>query len=218
MLGYGHEATDKTYTEKDWTDLKNPAAPVPPYPKSKTLAEQAAWDWIKTEGGDMELSVVNPVGVYGPVLGKDFATSVILVSRLLDGDMPGLPNLGFSIVDVRDVADLHLRAMTDPKAKGERFLAVCDDGWIWTKDVAQTLRDRLGDKAKYVPTRTVPNFVVRIVGLWDPSVRLVSPELGKVKHCSNEKAKSVLGWQPRSKEEAVIASAESLHEFGVVKK
>ena len=112
----------------------------------------------------MELSVVNPVGVYGPVLGKDFATSVIVISRLMDGEVPGIPNLGFSLVDVRDVADLHLRAMTDPKAKGERFLAVSDDGFIWMKDMAQILKNRLGDKAKKVPTRTVPNFVLSIVG------------------------------------------------------
>lgn len=113
----------------------------------------------------MELSVVNPVGVYGPVLGKDFATSVIVVSRLMNGEVPGIPNLGFNLVDVRDVADLHLRAMTDPKANGERFMAVGDDGFMWMKDMAQTLKNRLGDKAKNVPTRTVPNLVMRMVGL-----------------------------------------------------
>jgi nucleoside-diphosphate-sugar epimerase len=138
---------------------------VAAYQKSKTLAERAAWDWIAKEGGDMELSVVNPVGVYGPVLGKDFATSVIVISRLMNGEVPGIPNLGFNLVDVRDVADLHLRAMTDPKAKGERFTAVSDDGFMWMKDMAQILKNRLGDKAKNVPTRTVPNFVMRMVAL-----------------------------------------------------
>lgn len=152
------------------------------------------------------------------MLGRDFATSVIVVSRLMNGEMPGLPNLGFNLVDVRDVADLHLRAMTDPKAKGERFMAVADGGgFVWMKDMAQILKNRLGDKAKNVPTRTVPNFVIRIVGLWDASVRMVTPELGKVKQCSNEKAKSVLGWTPRTQEEAVVSCGESLCKFGVVK-
>jgi nucleoside-diphosphate-sugar epimerase len=188
------------------------------YGKSKTLAERAAWDWIESEGGNMELAVINPVGVFGPVLGKDFATSVVAISRLMNGEMPGLPNLGFNIVDVRDVADLHLRAMTDPKANGERFLAVADNGFMWMKDMAMTLRNQLGEKAKNVPTRTVPNFVIRIVGLWDPAVKLITPELSKVKNCSNEKAKTVLGWKPRSIQDAIVSAGESLYEFGVVKK
>ena len=166
----------------------------------------------------MELTVINPVGVFGPVLGKDFATSVIAISRLMNGEMPGLPNLGFNIVDVRDVADLHLRAMTDPKASGERFLAVADNGFMWMKDMATTLKENLGEKAKHVPTRTVPNFVIRIVGMWDPAAKLVVPELGKVKNCSNEKAKTLLGWQPRSMQDAVVDCGESLYKFGIVKK
>ena len=166
----------------------------------------------------MGLTVINPVGVFGPVLGKDFATSVIAISRLMNGEMPGLPNLGFNIVDVRDVADLHLRAMTDPKANGERFLAVSGNGFMWMKDMALTLKDQLGEKAKNVPTRTVPNFVIRIVGLWDPTVKLIAPDLSKVKNCSNEKAKTVLGWKPRSMQDAIVSSGESLYEFGLVKK
>lgn len=166
----------------------------------------------------MDLTVVNPVGIFGPVLGKDFATSVMAVYRLMNGEMPGIPNLGFNVVDVRDVADLHLLAMTDPKAGGERFMAICDDGFIWMKDMAQLLRRNLGDKAKNVPTRVVPDFVIKIVGLWDPAVRLVAPELSKIKNCSNEKAKSVLGWKPRSVQDSIIDCGDSLYKFGLVKK
>ena len=126
--------------------------------------------------------------------------------------------LGFGAVDVRDVADLHLRAMTDSKAKGERFLAVSDDGFVWTKDMAAKLKAGLGEEAKRVPTRVVPNFVVRILGFFDPTVGSITNELGKVKNVTNEKAKSVLGWRPRSTEEALVASAKSLDQFGLIKR
>src|SRR5689334_9624038 len=121
-IGYGHPPRDKPFDESDWTDLGG--ADVQPYIKSKTLAERAAWDFIAQEGGGLELSVVNPVGIFGPVLGPDYSTSILLVQKLMDGAMPGCPRLQFGIVDVRDVADLHIRAMADPAAKGERFLAV----------------------------------------------------------------------------------------------
>src|ERR1700733_11123729 len=120
-VGYGHPPSDRPFSEKDWTDPNGPD--VGPYVKSKTLAERAAWDFIAREGGSLELSVVNPVGVFGPVLGPDFSPSIQIVQRLMDGAVPGCPRLSFGVVDVRDVADLHLRAMTDPAAQGERFLA-----------------------------------------------------------------------------------------------
>ena len=131
--------------------------------------------------------------------------------------MPGLPHLGFGLVDVRDVADLHLRAMTDPKANGERFLGVTDDGFVWTRDIALTLKRRLGDKAKKTPTRTVPNFLLRLISYFDKEVAMIVPELGKPKNVTNEKAKSVLGWQPRSAEDAIVATAESLDQYGLIK-
>lgn len=165
----------------------------------------------------MELSVVNPVGIYGPILGKGYASSVELVVRLMNGDVPGLPQLGLGTVDVRDVADLHLLAMTRPEAAGQRFLSVSDDGFVWTKDIALKLKKRLGDKAKKVPTRSVPSFVVRLLGLFDPTIAMVAPELGKTKNLINEKARSTLGWRPRSAEDALAATAESLEQFGLVK-
>ena len=115
-VGYGHPQQERAFTEKDWT---NPdGADVMPYTKSKTLAERAAWDFIDREGAGLELAVVNPVGVFGPVLGPDYATSVLFVQRMMDGAVPGLPRMCFGVVDVRDVADLHLRAMTESRGEG----------------------------------------------------------------------------------------------------
>lgn len=214
---YGHAEREKPFTEDDWSQLDNPAVPVPPYPQSKTIAERAAWDWIAKEGGTMELSVVNPVGIFGPILGKDYGTSAELVVRMMNGQIPGLPQLSFGAVDVRDVADLHLLAMTHPQANGERFIALSDDGFITVQDVALKIKQRLGDRARRVPTRVVPNFVLRVVGWFDATVGMVVPELGKKKDASNLKAKNVLGWRPRSAEDALVATAESLGHFGLVK-
>ncbi len=179
------------------------------YAKSKTLAERAAWDFIERDGAGLELAVVNPVGVFGPVLGQDFSTSIQLVKRLLDGALPGIPRVGFGIVDVRDVADLHVRAMKDPGAAGERFLAVAG-AFMPVSEIAAVLRERMGEDAKKVPTRMLPNWLVRLVSRFDSSVKQIVPELGKVKEASNAKAKGVLGWTPRSNEDAIVASGESL--------
>ena len=213
-VGYGHAQQEATFTEKDWTD---PAQPdVVPYTKSKTLAERAAWDFIAREGEGLELAVVNPVGVFGPVLGPDYATSILLVERLMNGSMPGVPRICFGVVDVRDVADLHLRAMTNPAAKGERFLAVAGD-FMWIAEIAKTLKARLGDTAKRVPTRELPNWVVKLAALREPAVKQISPELGKWKNATSEKAQRVLGWSPRSREDSVVATAESLVRLGLLK-
>jgi len=202
------------FTEKDWT---NPdGADVMPYTKSKTLAERAAWDFIAHDGAGLELSVVNPVAVFGPVLGPDYATSILLVQRMMDGTMPGVPRMCFGVVDVRDVADLHLKAMTNPAAKGERFLAVAGD-FMWMVEIAKALKARLGDAAKRVPTRELPNWLVRLASLREPAVKQIIPELGKWKNASGEKAQRVLGWSPRSREDSVVATAESLVRLGLVK-
>ena len=210
-VGYGVPPRDQPFTEEDWS---NPDADgVSAYTKSKTLAERAAWDFIAREGGGLELSVVNPVGVFGPVLGPDFSTSIELVKRLLEGSIPGLPRVAYGIVDVRDVADLHRRAMSDPAAAGERFLAVAGE-FMSVPQIAAVLRERMGDDAKKVPTRVLPNWVVRLVSRFDSSVKQIVPELGKSKQASNAKAKRVLDWAPRSNEDALVASAESLLRLG----
>jgi nucleoside-diphosphate-sugar epimerase len=143
-IGYGRKEQSRPFNETDWTDPSG--RDVQPYPKSKTLAERAAWDFIAKEGGGLELSVVNPVGVFGPVLGPDYSASILLVQRMMDGAMPGAPRLYFGVVDVRDVADLHLRAMTDPAAKGERFLAVAGD-FMSMLEIATVLKRRMGAAA-----------------------------------------------------------------------
>ncbi|HWY49622.1 MAG TPA: aldehyde reductase [Bryobacteraceae bacterium] len=213
-IGYGHGPQAKPFDETSWTDPSGDD--VLPYVKSKTLAERAAWDFIAQEGGGLELSVVNPVAVFGPVLGPDYSTSILLVQRMMNGALPGCPQLYFGAVDVRDVADLHIRAVTHPAAKGERFLAVAGD-FMSMLDIAKVLKDRMGAAAKRVPTRQLPNWLVRVASLRDPAVKQILPELGKRKNATNEKARRMLGWTPRSKEESIVATAESLVRLGLLK-
>lgn len=212
-IGYGHPDRTETFTEADWTNLQDPT--VPAYHKSKTIAEQAAWDFIRGEGGALELATVNPVGIFGPVLGRDYSTSILIIKRMLDGSLPGCPDLWFGGVDVRDVADLHLRAMTDPAARGERFLATSGD-FSSLREMAGWLRADLGAAARKAPTRTLPSWLLRVMGLFDPQVRAVVPELGHRRNASNDKARRVLGWSPRSPREAAVATARSLLERGLV--
>lgn len=213
-IGYGQKPQKAPFDETNWTDPNGDD--VRAYVKSKTIAERAAWDFIAREGGALEFAVVNPVGVFGPVLGPDYSTSILLVQRLMDGAMPGCPRMSFGLVDVRDVADLHLRCMTNAAAKGERFLAVAGDH-VWIRDIARMLKARLGAAAKRVPTGELPSWLVRLVAMRDPAVAQIVPELGKYKNSSNEKARRLLGWAPRSNEEAVVATAESLIRLGLLK-
>jgi nucleoside-diphosphate-sugar epimerase len=213
-VGYGQKNPNQTSTEKNWTDPSG--SDVSAYVKSKTLAERAAWDFIAREGGALELSAVNPVGVFGPVLDADYSTSIQIVSRLMDGKIPACPRLTFGVVDVRDVADLHLRAMTNPAAKGERFLAVAGD-FMTILQIAQVLKARMGDAARRVPTRELPDWVLRILATFDSSLGQIIPELGKRRNATNEKSRRVLGWTPRSNEDAIIATAESLVRLGLLR-
>lgn len=212
-IGYGHEEQKEPFTETSWTDLKSNG--VLAYHKSKTLAELAAWEFVASEGKGLELAVVNPVAIFGPVLGREFSTSVILVKRLMEGAVPGCPQGCFGVVDVRDVADLHIRAMTDPAAKGQRFIAVAGD-FMMVSDLARGLRAEMGEAGLRVPTRSLPNWVVRLSALFDPSVKLFLPDLGKQKNATNAKAKRLLGWVPRSNQEAIVATAKSLIQLGLI--
>ena len=212
-VGYGHAEQAAPFDETSWTNLEGEGLTA--YVKSKTIAERAAWDFVAGDGGP-ELAVVNPVGVFGPVLGPDTSTSVVIVQRILNGSMPGLPHLNFGVVDVRDVAGLHLRAMTDPRARGERFLAVSGD-FLSLADIARILKARLGEAARRASTRELPDWLVRLASLADSSVRQIVPELGKSKNATADKAKRLLGWSPRSREDALAATAESLIALGLVK-
>ena len=213
-IGYGHPEQQEPFDETRWSRLDDGLAP---YTKSKTLAERAAWDFIAREGGGLELAVVNPVGVFGPVLGADYATSIQLVQRLMTGSMPGCPRLHFGVVDVRDVVDLHLRAMTHPAANGERFLAVAGD-FMRVQEMALALKSRLGTAARKVPTRELPDWLVKLVAMFDPTVRQIVPDLGKYKNATAAKAQRVLGWSPRSNQDALMATAESLLRLGLLKR
>lgn len=213
-IGYGQKPRKEPFDEQSWTDPSGDD--VRAYVKSKTIAERAAWDFIAREGGGLELSVVNPVGVFGPVLGPDYSTSILLVQRLMDAAMPGCPRLSFGVVDVRDVADLHLRAMTNPAAKGERFLAVAGD-FMTIQEIAEVLKARMGEAAKRVPTKVLPDWMVRLASLGDPAVAQIVPELGKYKNATNAKARRLLGWAPRSNEDSIVATAESLVRLGLLK-
>src|SRR3954470_16397368 len=211
-IGDGHGHPDKVYDESSWTDVDG--AGVSAYAKSKTIAERAAWDFVASEGGP-ELAVVNPVAVLGPLLGPDPSTSIELVKRLIDGSMPGTPKVAYGLVDVRDVADLHVRAMTAPEAAGERFIAMGED-FRWISEIGEWLREALPQRAKKIPRRQLPNVLVRVASRFDGSLRQLTPELGVRKRATNEKARRVLGWEPRGDREAAIATAESLLALGLV--
>lgn len=219
-IGYGHDVS-RPFTEDDWTDLTQPG--LTPYVQSKTVAERAAWEFVEREGATpdrdgappLELSVVNPVPVFGPALGRDLSTSVEVLRGLLSGRVPAVPNGSTTGVDVRDVADLHLLAMRHPDAAGERFLAVAGDP-INFPDLARLLRDRLGADADGVPTRVLPNWLVRVGALFSSDLRAILPQLRRRQGASHEKATRMLGWNPRSTEDSIVASARSLVELGLV--
>jgi len=200
-------------TEDDWSDPNNPK--LTPYARSKTIAERAAWDFMREHGATDRLAVVNPGAILGPVLSDDRSYSIEMVERLLQG-MPGVPRIGFNIVDVRDVADLQFRAMTAPEASGERFTAA--ESFQWMEEVAEVLRERLGEAATKVPTRTVPNLVVRAMALFDPGIRSIVGQLGRRTEISSEKAKTLLGWSPRPIQATIADCAQSLIDKGVVKR
>jgi dihydroflavonol-4-reductase len=214
-IGYGQRQQEKPFTEANWTNLKG--KDVLPYVKSKTMAEHEAWNFMGRERGGLELTVVNPVGVFGPVLGPDLSTSTLIVQRLLEGGVPGCPKIWFGAVDVRDVADLHLLAMTHPEAKGDRFLAVAGD-FLSFREIALILKSRMREWGARVPTMQIPNWIVRLVAMRDPSAKQIVPELGKRKNATSEHAQTLLGWKPRSREDAVVATAESLVQLGLVKR
>jgi dihydroflavonol-4-reductase len=204
-------AAKRALDERDWTDPD--ASGLTPYVRSKTIAERAAWELAEARGAKDRLAVVNPGAIIGPVLNDDLSYSLETVRRMLDG-MPGVPRLGFSLVDVRDVAELELAAMTSPAAGGERLIGVTE--FLWMSEIGKILRERLGPAASKVPTRTVPNLVVRAMALFDPAIRSVVSGLGKRAELSSEKASRTLGWSPRPIEDTITDTAESLIRHGVV--
>lgn len=212
-IAYGHGQKVQTFTEADWTNVNSPDAYA--YVKSKTIAERAARDWIAAEGEGIEFCTVNPTAVLGPVWSDDFSSSIEVVKKLLEGALPGCPDLGFGIVDVRDVADLHVRALTASDMAGERFIA--SGPFLKMFEIATILKNGMGAEARKVPLRKLPNFLVKLSAMFDPLVKQVIGELGKTRNMDASHAKAVLGWETRSPQESILDTAKSLIERGVVK-
>ena len=215
-IAYGHPPGKWEFTEADWTDVDAPG--VQPYVKSKTVAERAARDWVAQEGGGMLFCTVNPVAVLGPVQGDDFAASIEIVKKLLEGSIPAVPDVGFSLVDVRDVADLHHRALTAPaeKVRDGRFIASAGPFYKFA-DVARVLRERMGEQARKVPTRRMPDFLVRLFAMVSPDLRQLIGELGRVRSTSGQHARDTLGWSPRDADQTIEDTARSLIDQDLVK-
>jgi dihydroflavonol-4-reductase len=205
-IGYSPKPSRAPYDESDWTD---PSQTNSPYVRSKTLAERAAWQFADQHPNQPELTVINPVGIFGPVLGHNDSSSVGIIAMLLDGKPPLLPRSSFAVVDVRDVADLHLAAMTSPKAAGQRFLAASGEP-VTLPEIAAILRSRLGDRGRRIPTRVAPDWLVRAAARFVPQLETFAGLLGPPKAVSAAKATDVLGWQPRSAADTMTDTAESL--------
>ncbi|MBK6469638.1 MAG: NAD-dependent epimerase/dehydratase family protein [Betaproteobacteria bacterium] len=213
-IAYGRGRGEHHFTEADWTP--DDARGATPYIRSKAIAERAARDWVAREGGGIEFCSINPSVVLGPVWSRDYSASVVIVKKLLQGALPALPDIGFGVVDVRDVADLHLRALVAPNMVGERFIA--SGPFMKLRDIAAVLKRELGDDARRVPTRGVPDAVVRLAALFNPLARAVVSELGAVRHQDASHAKAVLGWVPRPVDESIVDAARSLLALGIVKR
>ena len=212
-ISYGRGRGVHTFTEADWTDLSKPG--ISPYVQSKTVAERAARDWVAAGGGGIEYCSICPSVVLGPVWSRDYSASVMIVRKLLDGSMGVCPDIGFGVVDVRDVADLHVRALKAPGMAGERFIA--SGRFVKIREVADILRAALGPEAHKVTTRNVPDWLVRVAATFNPLARAVVSELGSVRNQDASHAKAVLGWATRPTEQSIVDTARCLLDLGIVK-
>ncbi len=199
------------FDEEDWTDPTDPA--VTAYGRSKTLAERAAWDFVRDRAPGMKLTTINPALVLGPPLDLAFGSSVSIVERLLRGKDPAMPRVGFPIVDVRDVAEMHLRALTLPQTEGQRFLAA--ERFLWFQEIAAILKAEFPDRR--IPTRRAPDALVRVLALFDTSIRTVLPALGRRDEVSAERARSVMGLSFIPADRTIIETGRFLIESGALR-
>jgi len=211
---YGYGGRSEPFTEADWSDPTD-RSDSSAYERSKMIAERAAWAWHKAEGGALELVTICPGAVLGPVLGRDFSASIEIVRKLLDGSLPGLPRFGWPLVDVRDIADLHVRALTAPDAAGKRYIGAGEFNWI--SEIADVLRQDLPGAGARVPKMKLANWMVRLSATFDPVVKERLFELDKPRPVSAQRARDELGWSPRSNREMILATANSLIAEGLVK-
>jgi nucleoside-diphosphate-sugar epimerase len=209
-IQYGHDNYDRLLTEADWTNVNSPHTPA--YPKSKALAEREAWRLVDAAGRHDDLSVINPGGIFGPLLDEDPGTSSMMVRRLLDGKLPALPRLYMSSVDVRDVAALHVDAMTNPAARGQRCIAA--EPTMSMAEVARQIKPAFPDRR--VPTGELPNWVVGIVALFDRDVRDNRHEFATIKRLDVRRGAERLGRPLISTAEAATATGKSLIQHGLV--
>lgn len=214
-IAYGHEPGKSLFTEADWSVLENPS--VPPYHRSKTIAEQASRDWVAANAPDMAFCSINPVAVLGPVANDDLSTSIALVERLLTGEIPAIPEVGFGIVDVRDVAKAHALALDAPfeTARDGRFAV--SDKFLWMSDIADILRDRTPDLSAKVPKRKLPNFLITLLAPFMADIKQIKTEVGRTRDVSGKHATEALGLEYISAEDSIEATARSLVEQGIVK-
>lgn len=213
-IAYGHPASKTAFDERDWTDINAPG--IQPYIKSKTIAERAARDWVAENAPEMAFCSVNPVAVLGPVVNDDLSASIEFVRRFLTGEIPAIPRVGFTIVDVRDVASLHVLALeaAPDTIRGERFACAAD--FMWMEDMARVLREHMGTDARRVPTRRMPTPVLKLMALFSRDIRQISGEVGKRKVVSGQHAKDKLGWTTIPSEQTVLDTGRSLVAQGIV--
>lgn len=209
-VGYSHKDKTTLITEDSWTNPNEKGLSA--YNRSKVLAERAAWDLMQKEGGQLELSVINPMAIFGPALHGDLSSAFGLLKQVMNGSMKAIPNINMGIVDVRDVADLHIRAMVNPVANGQRYLALAG-GTMSLPQIAALLRERMPEAAKKTSVKVMPDWVMRLASLFNKKAKAIVPLLGIYRNASNEKAIKQLGWNPRSNEEAVLATAQSLVKY-----
>ena len=211
---YGYDRTgDRVFSEADWSNLDGP---IGAYEKSKTIAEKAAWDFLAglPEEGRPELVTINPGLVLGPILEADYGTSGEVVRKLMKRELPGIPDVGWAVVDVRDVAAAHIAAMTAQDAAGERFVCAIEHASM--QQIADILRSHFADRGYRIPSLRLPRWLVRLAAVFDPTTRLALVDLGQKQHVDSTRAREVLAWQPRSLEDMVVSMGESMIQHGVV--
>jgi len=213
-IAHGHKEKVRTYTEEDWTDLNGEVKDLPPYVQSKTIAESEAWKYINQPEVKTELVAINPGYVFGPLLEKDYSDSALIVRKLMAGEIPGLPKISFSVVDVRDVAKMHLWALEEPSAAGNRFICVNKSSSY--QEIAITLKNAFPDFGKKIKTFVLPDFFIRFYSFFNKDTKAITIELGRNRTFDNSKAVQMFNWEPRSNKKAILSLAESLIRFGVV--